>query len=461
MNDGRKSPQENRNNNVHVITIPERIDQYDRYFSTNRSMSYEILNHDKDGEIVRDAIYSNSMDGGTERKTKQVQFEESQHSTPISSLQLFQSLASNLAAASGGARPFSADDPEDLENPKNSKLPPSVPFSFSPAGYKIQSNKLFNMDQINDFIKLMGGKDQNENGNRNENEIDEQGKEKQDKNYRIAKTSSNVPAILEKEIVHGDKHEENRIVRPKQVIKDILDHHPYLSPESDQHSETHQMTREPSRFFYADDGNASIDKNRKNNKENVDQKLNTLLIEWQEFCDDQSTIHGLCSSHYRLWGNIISVVAILFSTIGGTANLATVYKHDDSLSIFFGAISIASGGLMSIHRTLNYPELERSHRFYSDQYEKIKNEIDMQLNIHMCMNKTYANLVEFCKSMKNQMDSLIDQSPFVPSYIEKNFIKTKSHTNKKRNHSILFSSLLNMKSRRPTIGRIPNVPVNN
>lgn len=183
--------------------------------------------------------------------------------------------------------------------------------------------------------------------------------------------------------------------------------------------------------------------------EKLNIKLKDLLIEWHSFCDDQSALHGLSSSHYRLFGNTISVLAILLATVGGTSNLATMDKHDATTSIIFGVLSLSSGALMSIHRTLNYPELQRAHNFHSDQYAKIKNEIEMQLNIHQCMNKTYSNLVEFCKSIKTQIDSLIDRSPFIQNYIVRNYFKEKEEH--KKDHSVMYSSILLMNKRRPEI----------
>ena len=269
--------------------------------------------------------------------------------------------------------------------------------------------------------------------------IDNKGKDGRNGEIKEIKNDETDTIVYYTHSTEDDKPNRNR----KRNVSDsfemlrrnsFLEKHPYLKTNSNEIQ-----------------GANNIKSNQNVEEEKLNMKLNDLLIEWHSFCDNQSALHGLSSSHYRLIGNTISVLAILLATVGGTTNLATMEKHDATTAIVFGVLSLTSGALMSIHRTLNFPELQRSHNFHSDQYAKIKNEIEMQLNIHQCMNKTYSNLVEFCKSIKNQIDSLIDRSPFIQAYIIRNYFKEKEESKKDR--SVMYSSILLMNQKRPEIGK--------
>lgn len=177
-------------------------------------------------------------------------------------------------------------------------------------------------------------------------------------------------------------------------------------------------------------------------RKRADKNVKRLLQEWHDFCHTQSVLHGMNSTFYQLWGNVISITAIVLSTLGGTSSIATSNSTGSSqvLSILFGAVGVLSGALMSIHRYLNLPELQRANQFYSDEYAKLKNEIHMQLYIHFSIhNKTYANLTEFCKATKHTLDSLIDRSPQIrPSVIR----QYESNVKKNRDESSYCPSLM-------------------
>lgn len=179
--------------------------------------------------------------------------------------------------------------------------------------------------------------------------------------------------------------------------------------------------------------NENMQNQTKDNDGDIEKKLKKLLQEWHQFCERRTIVHGKSQNHYKFWGNLLSIFSILLSTVGGASNIGTSgnnLENDKITPIVFGALSLVSGTLMTIHRYFNFNQLERDHGFYSSEYAKIKNDIHMQLYIHQCSNKTYVNLVEFVKTIKGSIDSMTDRAPGVPSLIinkfEKNEKKYKS-----------------------------------
>lgn len=189
----------------------------------------------------------------------------------------------------------------------------------------------------------------------------------------------------------------------------------------------------------------------KNNNNTSDVSLDTtnhckkLLNDWQKFCTTSIKLHDMCRAYYRVNGNNIIILAISLSTIGGASNMASKseFAHITWLPILFGGISLASGALMSIYRFMNFQELEKSHHFYSGEYTKLKNEIDMQLNIHGALSKIYFNLTEFCKKCKTDLDSLLDREPPILKHILIDFEKQNENRKKQAFVHYLPSSIVN------------------
>lgn len=155
----------------------------------------------------------------------------------------------------------------------------------------------------------------------------------------------------------------------------------------------------------------------------------SLLIEWCEFCDENSALHDLNRGLFRQMNNWLSIPAILISTIGGAANIGSSNQCNGDprwLPIFFGGMSLTAAALFTIHRNLSISELQQQHDFYSDEYAKLANEIKMQLFIDNSDSKTYKNLVEFCKDCKHHLDVIMDKAPPVNAAIREKYLKQKA-----------------------------------
>ncbi len=189
----------------------------------------------------------------------------------------------------------------------------------------------------------------------------------------------------------------------------------------------------------------SMEKAPQNNDDldnEIEGKLQNLIDEWFIFCERNSVLHSMCCAFYKRWGNIVSLSAIFLSTVAGTSSLATSGEEGEkrrAISIVLGILGLLSGSLMTVHRYFNFNQLEKDHSFYSSEYAKLKNEMHMQLYIHQCNSKTYVNLVEFCKSIKGNIDSLLDRSPAISNTIVQQYEERKK---KNKNESKYIPSLM-------------------
>ena len=148
-----------------------------------------------------------------------------------------------------------------------------------------------------------------------------------------------------------------------------------------------------------------------------------LLAQWQDYCLSQSKMHNEMRSIFKRRNYSLAIPAILLSTVGGTANIGMGARtcSDDTnwLSVLFGSIGLVSAAMFSIHRYLCLPELQKEHDFYADEFEKLGNEIAMQLALDKeDGSRAYRNLAEFMKECKKTLDVLIDKAPPVSRKIE-------------------------------------------
>jgi hypothetical protein len=151
-------------------------------------------------------------------------------------------------------------------------------------------------------------------------------------------------------------------------------------------------------------------------------ELIQLLVEWASYAEEQACMHDQARTYYRTFNYTLALPAIVLSTIGGTGNIgvsSTDCSNTTMLNIVFGSLGLASATLFTIHRYLNLPEYQQQHDFYSDEFEKLAKEINLQLIIRNDSHRTYASLVEFAKECKKMIDVIIDKAPPIPKHISR------------------------------------------
>lgn len=150
-----------------------------------------------------------------------------------------------------------------------------------------------------------------------------------------------------------------------------------------------------------------------------------LLREWEMYSRKQALMHNKMRATMRWRNYTLAIPAILLTTISGSANISLGAQNecgqrDHWLPIVFGSMGLMSAAMFSIHRYLTLPELQKEHDFYSDEFEKLSLEINMQLVLDQNnQSKTYRNIDEFIKECKKRLDVLIDKAPAISGRVAK------------------------------------------
>ncbi len=153
----------------------------------------------------------------------------------------------------------------------------------------------------------------------------------------------------------------------------------------------------------------------------------TLLLEWMKYCEIQSECQDVCRLRVTYMNYALLFPAVILSTVSGSANIGVGSSNSDScnnsqsvLTIIFGTMSLISAALYTFIRTTMLPEKAKEHAFYSDEYQKLAQEIKLQIATH---SHAYRNQTEFVKQCKRNLDYLIDKAPIVDGSILKRITK--------------------------------------
>lgn len=188
--------------------------------------------------------------------------------------------------------------------------------------------------------------------------------------------------------------------------------------------------------------------------------LSDLLMNWEDFCNEQSMMHDIARARYKFYNYMLALPSILFTTVSGAGNFGVANTYNDKVASFvLGSMALAAGAMFSIHRYMNLPEIQQQHDFYSDEFLKLRNAIRLHRVITKTENRTYASLFEFSKHINMQIDNCIDRSPSMPNVaVNKARIKLgRSFTNLMRMHTDLTLTAHRPEIRRPTFANHPLV----
>lgn len=151
-----------------------------------------------------------------------------------------------------------------------------------------------------------------------------------------------------------------------------------------------------------------------------------LLKQWREYCKMHSEMHDASRGHFKALNHGLMIPTIVLSSVTGigTIGVGTNDKNCEQTTnwvlISLGALGLISTCLLSVHRLLGCADLQREHDLYSDLYESLSHEIDMQLVLNDSGDsRMFVNTREFIKYCKSKMDVLIDKAPPIPKKIMK------------------------------------------
>jgi hypothetical protein len=160
------------------------------------------------------------------------------------------------------------------------------------------------------------------------------------------------------------------------------------------------------------------------NKKTLDQ----LLEEWKVYASLNSIMHNASRGHFKSLNYGLMIPSVVLSSLTGVGTIGIASKEESGscgnalILLAFGAIGICSTCLLTVHRLMNVAELQKEHDLYSDMFESLANEIDMQLTLDESIgSKMFTNKQEFAKYCKSRMDILIDKAPPIPKGILKKY----------------------------------------
>ncbi len=159
------------------------------------------------------------------------------------------------------------------------------------------------------------------------------------------------------------------------------------------------------------------------------KSIDKLLEEWKIYCSLNSRMHNQSRGHFKSLNHGLMIPALILSSVTGigatsigTLGVSNNNKCEEVVIdwplVVIGTMGMISTCLLSVHRLLNAAELQREHDLYSDMFESLANEIDMQLILDDGeVSKMFTNKREFVKHCKSRMDILIDKAPPIPKAI--------------------------------------------
>ena len=151
-----------------------------------------------------------------------------------------------------------------------------------------------------------------------------------------------------------------------------------------------------------------------------------LLTEWEHLCEDKSMMHASSSAFFGSFVNGISIPAILVASMCSIGNIAISSNPDmmcnrslgiDWMILGFSSLGLLATATQTIVQALGLSDLSSKNDISAGHYEKLALEIKMQ-SVVRPEGAAYRSLSELIKSIKRQIDTLIDTSPTIPKHIE-------------------------------------------
>lgn len=158
-----------------------------------------------------------------------------------------------------------------------------------------------------------------------------------------------------------------------------------------------------------------------------------VLRKWRATCARYARMHDQARAHFRWLNHATMVSSIVLSSIASASSLGVVTVGDTCASratnwfvVAFNAVGLASSCIMSVNRFLGLADLQKEHDFYSDMYDMLTKEIDMQVALDRDARdamRMFVSLGEFAKHCKGRMDVYIDKGPAIPGFIERAHVR--------------------------------------
>jgi len=147
--------------------------------------------------------------------------------------------------------------------------------------------------------------------------------------------------------------------------------------------------------------------------------IETLIKEQGEKALSYNWLHTRCEKKFSYANNYIALPVIIFSTISGSASIASNQFGDSKyIPIGIGALSIMVGILSTINSYFSWAKRAENHRISALNYSKLYLFISIELSLPR---EKRMNPRDFIKVIREQIERLGEISPPVADDIIKQF----------------------------------------
>jgi hypothetical protein len=147
-----------------------------------------------------------------------------------------------------------------------------------------------------------------------------------------------------------------------------------------------------------------------------------LLKDWAETASSYRWMHYQAYMTYKKKNLHFMIPLIIMSTVTGTANFAQSSFPEfirPNVPQIIGAINLISAIMTTIYQFLKISEFMESHRISAVNYGKLARSITVELNLPVKDRETGG--AECVKTVRTEIDRLIEQSPTIPKHVLTNY----------------------------------------
>lgn len=142
------------------------------------------------------------------------------------------------------------------------------------------------------------------------------------------------------------------------------------------------------------------------------------MAKWADIAGGYRWLHDRAERRFTRGNGCITIPVIILSTVTGTANfaLSSVISPDyivvlSYAQLIIGSISIFVGILTTLGNFLRFAQNSEAHRVAGIAWGKLHRQITVEIAIHPDDREDSMEFLQFCRE---NMDSLVEQSPPIP-----------------------------------------------
>ena len=165
--------------------------------------------------------------------------------------------------------------------------------------------------------------------------------------------------------------------------------------------------------------------------DSADKKMLNKLVEWRQFCKENSIQQDMAFSHFKKLKNLLMISSVSLSTLAGILNILTLPSESEQdrpggfnvLGFLATVSSLVSGSIIVIQNNMKYSEKSQVATQFSAEYGKLQRELGAELYLIQSGENVYKSVAEFFKRMSSRMADITGSAPPIPGSVMNKFKK--------------------------------------